>query len=59
MAKVRITQVKSKIDRSGRQKKTLAALGLGRINQSVEKEVTPQIQGMINKVSHLVNVEEL
>ncbi len=58
MGKVIIKQVKSSIDRSKKQKNTLLALGLRGINKSVEKEVTPQIQGMINKVSHLVTVEQ-
>lgn len=57
--KVRITQVKSSIDRSKRQKETLIALGLRKISQSKEHEVTPQIQGMINKINHLVKVEEV
>jgi len=59
MTKVKITQVKSKIDRSQRQKDTLAALGLRKMNQSVEKELTPAIKGMIDKVHHLVSVETL
>jgi len=59
MGKVRITQVKSIIDRSRRQKDTIKALGLRRINHSVEHEATPQIKGMIAKVNHLVKVEEL
>jgi len=59
MASVRITQVKSLIDRPKRQKNTMFALGLRKMNASVEKEVTPQIQGMINKVSHLIKVEEI
>lgn len=58
MASVKITQVKSVIDRSQRQKDTIRALGLRKVNQTVEKELTPQIQGMINKVNHLVKVEE-
>jgi len=58
MAKVKITLVKSTINRSGRQKDTMKALGLRKINQSVVHELTPQIQGMINKVNHLVKVEE-
>ena len=58
MAKVKITQVKSLIDRPKRQKETVKALGLKKINDTVVKEVTPQIQGMINKVAHLVKVEE-
>jgi large subunit ribosomal protein L30 len=59
MKKVKVTQVKSVIDRSERQKKTMAALGLRRMNASVEKDATPQVLGMINKVNHLVKVEEL
>ena len=58
MGKVKIKQVKSSIDRSKKQKDTLIALGLRGINKTVEKEVTPQIQGMINKVSHLVTIEQ-
>jgi len=59
MAKVKITQVRSAIDRPKRQKDTIKALGLGRISKSVEVEKTPQIAGMIAKVSHLVSVEDL
>lgn len=59
MKKVKITQVKSVIDRSERQKKTMVALGLKKMNASVEVEATPQILGMVNKVNHLVKVEEL
>lgn len=58
MAKVKITQVKSQIDRSKRQKDTLKALGLRKINQTVIKEANPQILGMIAKVSHLVVTED-
>jgi large subunit ribosomal protein L30 len=58
MAKVKITQVKSLIDRAQRQKNTVKALGLKKINDTVTVEVNPQIQGMINKVAHLVKVEE-
>ena len=57
--KVRISQVRSTIKRPERQKRTIQALGLGRINKSVEVELTPQIAGMVNKVSHLVEVTEL
>ncbi|MCL4162447.1 UNVERIFIED_CONTAM: hypothetical protein GTU68_001978 [Idotea baltica] len=57
--KVKLTQVKSKIDRSKRQKATLEALGLRKINQSVEHNVNPQIEGMILKVAHLIKVEEI
>lgn len=59
MAKVLITQTRSIIKRPDRQKRTIQALGLGKINRSVEKELTPQIAGMISKVQHLVDVKEL
>lgn len=59
MAKVRISQVKSTIKRPNDQKLTIKALGLGKINKSVEVEYTPQIAGMVKKVSHLVSVTEL
>ena len=59
MAKIKITQVKSVIGSTSRQKKTVEALGLKKINNSVELEATPQILGMVNKVSHLLKVEEL
>ena len=58
MAKIRVTQVKSIIDRSKRQKDTIKALGLRKINHTVEHEATPQILGMVAKVAHLVSVEE-
>lgn len=59
MKKIKITQVKSGIDRSERQKLTLKALGLKKLNGSKEVEATPQILGMVKKVDHLVKVEEL
>ncbi|HEX7016882.1 MAG TPA: 50S ribosomal protein L30 [Cyclobacteriaceae bacterium] len=59
MGKVRITQVRSLISRPETQVRTIKALGLGRINRSVEVELTPQIQGMVRKVSHLVTVKEV
>lgn len=59
MAKVKITQIKSTIDRPKDQKATIIALGLGKINKSVVVEGTPQIHGMVNKVNHLVKVEEV
>ncbi|MDX1667360.1 MAG: 50S ribosomal protein L30 [Saprospiraceae bacterium] len=59
MDKVKITQIKSVIDRSEKQKKTVRALGLNGISQSVVHEVTPQIKGMIDKVSHLLKVEKV
>lgn len=58
MAKVKITQVKSQIDRPRRQKETLKALGLRKMHQTVVHEATPQIMGMISKVEHLVQVEK-
>ena len=59
MAKVKITQVRSVIDRPNDQKLTIKALGLGKIDKSVEVDYTPQIQGMVKKVNHLVVVSEL
>ena len=59
MSKVRITQRRSVIGRPKDQKATITALGLGKINRSVEVELSPQIAGMINKVSHLVEVNEI
>lgn len=58
MSKLLITQVKSGISYAGDQKKTLRALGLKRINQSVVREDSPSVRGMIVKVRHLVKVEE-
>ena len=57
MAKLKITQVRSAIDRPGRQKRTIVALGLKRLHHTVELEDTPQIRGMVDKVRHLVEVE--
>lgn len=59
MAKIRITQVKSKIGRPERQKRTMVALGLKKMNQTVVHEATPQVIGMVKKVAHLLNVEEI
>jgi len=59
MAQVKITQVKSVIDRSKRQKDTMYALGLRKMNQTVVKDLNPQVEGMINKVKHLVKIEEV
>lgn len=56
--KVKLTQVKSAINRPKDQKATITALGLGKLNRTVEKECTPQILGMIKKVSHLIIIEE-
>ena len=59
MARVRIKQIRSAIDRSQKQKRTLKALGLRKINGTVEHELNDNIRGMIFRVSHLVTVEEL
>ena len=58
MGKVIITQVRSAINRTKLQKDTITALGIKKLNKPVEHEATPQIMGMIQKVSHLVKVEE-
>jgi large subunit ribosomal protein L30 len=59
MAQVKITQIKSTIDRSKRQKLTMVSLGIRKMHQTVVHEATPQILGMIAKVQHLVVVENL
>ena len=59
MAKVKITQVRSLIERPAVQKATMQALGLGKIGRSVEKETNPAIDGMIRKINHLVKVENI
>jgi len=58
MVKIKVKKVKSAIKRTQRQKRTLEALGLKKIGQVVEHDATPNILGMVNKVSHLVSVEE-
>ncbi len=58
MKKIKVTQVKSKIGRLKNQKRTLEALGLRKINQTVEHDASPAILGMVNTVKHLVSVEE-
>ena len=55
--KIKITQVKSAIDRPERQKKTMRALGIKKLHQTVELEATPQVLGMVEKVRHMVVVE--
>lgn len=57
MVRIRITQVKSKIGRPERQKRTLEALGIHKMNHYVEREATPQILGMVEKIKHLVKVD--
>jgi large subunit ribosomal protein L30 len=59
MAKIRITQTRSRIGSTARQKRTLDALGLRKMHKTVEVETNPQILGMFNKVKHLVKVEKL
>ena len=56
MAKIKVTQVKSAINRPQRQKLTFQALGLGKLNRTVEHEATPQILGMVKKVEHMVKI---
>ncbi len=58
MKKIKITLVKSPIDRPERQKLTLKALGLGKLNSTKEVEATPQVLGMVRTVHHLVSVVE-
>lgn len=59
MAKIRVTQVKSSIGSTKSQKATIESLGLKKLNTPVEHEATPQIMGMVNKLRHLLNVEEV
>jgi large subunit ribosomal protein L30 len=59
MGKIRIKLVKSGIDRPERQKRTLRALGLTKLNRTVEVEATAQVKGMVHAVNHLVQVEEI
>jgi large subunit ribosomal protein L30 len=59
MAKIKVTQINSRIGSTKRQKATLDALGLTRLNRVVEHNDTPQIIGMIKKVNHLVKVEKV
>ena len=59
MAKIKITQVKSQIGRLKNQKRTLEALGLRKMNQTVVHEATPSIVGMVNTIKHLVSFEEI
>ena len=58
MSKLKITQTRSTIRRPQNQKRTIEALGLGRIGKTVEQNDTPQVRGMIAKVKHLIAVEE-
>ncbi|MDD2622614.1 MAG: 50S ribosomal protein L30 [Bacteroidales bacterium] len=59
MKKLRITQIRSQIDRPVVQKRTIVALGIKKLNRPIEVEATPQILGMIDTVKHLLKVEEI
>ena len=59
MSKIKVTQIKSQIDRPQSQKDTMVALGLGKINKSRIHESNPQIQGMLDKVAHMLKIEHL
>jgi len=59
MAKIKVTQIRSKIGMPERQKKILAALGIKKMHQTVEHEDTPQIMGMVTKIQHLLKVENI
>ncbi|MBP7506477.1 MAG: 50S ribosomal protein L30 [Prolixibacteraceae bacterium] len=59
MSKIKITLIKSFIGSTKRQKLTVEALGLKKLNHTVEHEATPQVLGMVRKLNHLVKVEEI
>ena len=59
MKKVRVTQIRSAINRPNRQKLTLLALGIKKLNRPKDHDLTPQVEGMINKVKHLLKVENI
>ncbi|HAH56997.1 MAG: 50S ribosomal protein L30 [Lentimicrobium sp.] len=59
MKKLRVTQIRSGINQPERQKRTLQALGIKRVNRPIEVTATPQIEGMIAKINHLLKVEEI
>ncbi len=59
MKKLKVTQIRSKIGRPERQKRTLRALGFKKMHQTMEFEATPQILGMIKKIEHLLSIEEI
>lgn len=56
MSKIKIKQIRSRIGRPKDQKRTLDALGLRKMHQIVEHNLTPQIQGMLNKINHLIKI---
>ncbi|MFH1372419.1 MAG: 50S ribosomal protein L30 [bacterium] len=59
MARIKVTQIRSTIDRKEPQKRTIRALGLGKLHRTVVHNDTPQIRGMIRAVTHLIKVEEI
>ena len=59
MTKIRVIQFKSSIGASKAQKKIIKALGIRKLNQPVEHEAVPEILGMVNKLKHLVRIEEI
>lgn len=59
MKKIRVTQIKSGIKQTERQKRTLKALGLKKLHKPIEHNATPQIEGMVRAISHLLKVEEI
>jgi len=59
MKKVKLTQVRSMIYRSQKQRDTLMALGLRKINSTSERELNPAVEGMVRKISHLIKIEEI
>jgi large subunit ribosomal protein L30 len=59
MKKYKITQVKSLIGATERQRRTMQALGIKKMHQTIEKEATPQIEGMVEKLRHLIRIEEV
>ena len=59
MARIKITQIRSTIDRQEQQKRTIKALGLGKLHRTVVHNDTPQIRGMVRAVCHLLKVEEI
>ena len=59
MSKIIVTQIRSAINRPERQKRTLVALGIKKLNRPKEHEATPQVLGMVDKIKHLLKVEEI
>jgi large subunit ribosomal protein L30 len=59
MKKIKVTQVRSAINRPLRQKRTIEALGIKKLNKPIVHEATPQVLGMVDKISHLLKVEDI